>query len=181
MTSLSEFEKPLYSKVPEHPGVWQPNRYRADLVRSATMSTDSHLISGHRLNNLFYEQPEELPSYNRANAERYDDFVARMKGIDNGRYNCLHEQHFEGKDLGIPTLIQVKLDRDITTYKRHYCGSLPELDSLNVQRMKIQAKKRTVPVPPGWVFKPTSSAAAHRGFDELSALMQASAFFTRRK
>ncbi|XP_039441965.1 uncharacterized protein LOC120422555 [Culex pipiens pallens] len=157
MNPLTNFEKPLYSRLPEHPGVWHPHRYRPQPIRSAMESVDPHLLDGYAFTNLYLESPSELPAFKRPEAERYQDFVTQ-KGWPTG---------------SIETLKRDQRERRSTTYRRHYCQLAPELDSLRVQRMKIRAGRQTVQLPDGWKWAETSSAATHRSWQDLKALIEA--------
>ncbi|XP_058467674.1 uncharacterized protein LOC131440422 [Malaya genurostris] len=169
MNPLTSFEKKLYSKVPEHPGVWKPHLYRATPIRSSMDSSDPHLLDGYNFTNIFLQAPAELPVWNRTNAEGYEQFVSRLNNL----HNSIYRQYFEGKDLKIPTLLKDQYDLRNSTYRRHYCQSMRELNSMKVKRMNIRACKMGVPLPDGWLFKPTSSANAHRSWEELAALAKA--------
>ncbi|XP_058813765.1 uncharacterized protein LOC131677758 [Topomyia yanbarensis] len=169
MNTLTEFEKPLYTKVPEHPGVWKPHLYRPMPIRSAMDSSDPHLLDGYSFNHIYLQTPSEFPAWKQSNTEGYGDFVLRL----NSQYNSIYRQYFEGQDLGIPTLQQDQIDLRNTTYRRHYCQSARNLDSIDIKRMKIRAQKQNVPIPNGWQFKPTTSANAHRSWEELAALNRA--------
>nr|XP_029730174.1 uncharacterized protein LOC115267356 [Aedes albopictus] len=175
MNPLTKFERPMYSKLVEHPGVWQPDVYRARPIKSAMESSDPHLLDGYAFRNLYIESPTaELPADNHPNAERYVDFVSRMAIMNRGAYGCIHREHFAGQDLGADYLKREWLDRSNTTYRRHHCGESRELDSLDIKRRKIRARKQPVPIPPGWAFKETSTAATHRTWEDLSALKETS-------
>ncbi|XP_065081447.1 uncharacterized protein LOC135704010 [Ochlerotatus camptorhynchus] len=175
MNRLTEFEKPLYSKPPEHPGIWQPHLYRSRPIKSSMESSDPHLLDGYAFSNLYLESPSEVPVFSQADAERYEDFALRIKYMNGGRYGCIYREHFDGKALGVDCLKKDIIDRSNTTYRRDLCQSNRELDSVEVKRKKIRTSKRNVPLPRGWYFKPTSTGAAHRTWEELSSLIQAAA------
>ncbi|XP_021693455.1 uncharacterized protein LOC110674107 [Aedes aegypti] len=173
MNPLTKFERPMYSKLVKHPGVWQPNLYRSRPIKTAMESSDPHLLDGYAFRNLYLESATmELPAQNHSGAERYEDFVSRIADINQGTYGCVHREHFAGKKLGVEFLKRNWLDQGNTTYRREHCEGERVLDSLEVKRKKIRARKQSVPIPPGWTFKDTSSAAAHRGWEELSQLVQ---------
>ncbi|XP_062558322.1 uncharacterized protein LOC134223194 [Armigeres subalbatus] len=173
MNRLTRFETPLYTRVPEHPGVWQPHLYRPRPIKTAMESSDPHLLDGYAFRNLYIDSAAvELPAHNHPDAERYEDFIARIADMKQGAYSCIHREHFEGKQLGGEFLKQDWWDQSNTTYRRYHCGSNRNLDSLDIQRRKIRAGKRRVSIPPGWTFEKTSSAAAHRSWEELAGLKQ---------
>lgn len=161
MNRLTEFEKPLYSKLPGHPGIWQPQLYQSRPIKSSMESSDPHLLDGYAFSNLYLECPSEVPVFNQADAERYEDFASRIKYMNGGRYDFIYREHFDGKCLGVDCLKRDLLDRNNTTYRRDLCQSNRELDSVEIKRKKMRTSKRCVQLPHGWDFKPTSTAVSY--------------------
>ncbi|XP_055588703.1 uncharacterized protein LOC129741031 [Uranotaenia lowii] len=173
MHKLTEFEKPLYSRVPEHPGVWKSQCYRPEPIRAAFDSSDPHLLDQHCFKNLFLETPHELHLSQQPHSESYADFVSRMAEIKGERYRNVYREMFEGKDLGTECLKQEKINARSTTYRRDHCQSNRSVNSIDIRRQNIRAGKYNFSVPEGWTFRETSSASAHRSWSEFAALLKA--------
>ncbi|XP_055523629.1 uncharacterized protein LOC129717623 isoform X2 [Wyeomyia smithii] len=160
MNPLTEFEKTLYRRVAEHPGVWKPKLYASSPIKTAIESTDPNLINGYAFKNLYLQSPTELSADQHSELESYEQFVARLSDL----HSSVYRQYFEGKDLEIDTLQQNMLDQQNSTYRRHYCQSDRKVNSIDVTRKKIRAQKLAVTLPPGWEFKYTTSAVSEAFF-----------------